>query len=104
MSDGLPKHLRILRDRLRTAINALDTYERLEIASAWGAESSDKKRQNALKRIESSVIDAADAIGCRPSEAQLLQDIIAKQRAELARLTSLIATHHDSLSSRPDRV
>lgn len=88
MSDGLPKHLRILRDRLRTAINALDTYERLEIAAAWGAESSDKKRESALKRIESSVIYAADAIGCRPSEAQLLHDIIAALREELARGTA----------------
>lgn len=104
MSDGLPKHLRILRDRLRTAINALDTYERLEIAAAWGAESSDKKRENALKRIEACVIDAADAIGCRPSEQQFLTDIISRQRTELARLTSLVATPHDSLSSRPDRV
>lgn len=88
MSDGLPKHLRILRDRLRTALNALDTYERLEIASAWGAPTSDKKREGALKRIESSVIDAADAIGCLPSEQQFLTDIIFRQRTELARLTS----------------
>ena len=29
MSDGLPKQLRVLRDRLRTAINALDAYDRL---------------------------------------------------------------------------
>jgi hypothetical protein len=87
MSDGLPKHLRILRDRLRTALNALDTYERLEIASAWGADASDRKREIALQRIESAVISAADAIGCHPSEKQFLHDIITKHRAELARYT-----------------
>jgi hypothetical protein len=34
MSTGLPRYLRVLRDRLRTATNALDTFERLEVAAA----------------------------------------------------------------------
>ena len=88
MADGLPRHLRILRDRLRTALNALDTYERLEIAAAWGADASDRKREGALKRIEQGVIDAADAIGVQPTEKQMLAGIITRQRDEIERLTA----------------
>lgn len=87
MPDGLPKYLRVLRDRLRTAVNALDTYERLEIAAAWGADASDRKRENALKTIERTVLDAADAIGVQPSQAQFYRDIIARLQDENARLT-----------------
>lgn len=88
MPDGLPRYLRVLRDRLRTAINALDTYERLEIAAAWGTESSDRKRERALKTIERTVLDAADAIGVHPKEAVLYRDIITRLREENERLTA----------------
>ena len=87
MADGLPRHLRILRDRLRTALNALDTYERLEIAAAWGADASDRKREGALKRIEQGVIDAADAIGVQPSEKRFYADMITRLQEENVRLT-----------------
>ena len=89
MADGLPRHLRILRDRLRTALNALDTYERLEIAAAWGADASDRKREGALKRIEQGVIDAADAIGVQPSEKRFYADMITRLQEENARLTQM---------------
>ena len=85
--NGLPRDLRVLRDRLRTAVNALDTFERLELANSWGAPASDQTRQGALKRIEQCVIDAADAIGCHPSEKRLLSDVIWKLQDENKRLT-----------------
>lgn len=88
MPDGLPRYLRILRDRLRTAVNALDTFERLEIAAAWGADASDRKREAALKTIERTVIDAADAIGVQPTEKIMYSEIITRQQAEIARLTA----------------
>jgi hypothetical protein len=79
--------LRVLRDRLRTAVNALDTYERLEIAAAWGADASERKRESALRTIERSVLDAADAIGVNPSEKQLYVDIINRLQEENKRVT-----------------
>ena len=88
MTPGLPRYLRILRDRLRTCVNALDTYERLEIASAWGADASDRKRDAALRTIERTVLDAADAIGVKPSDAQFYRDIITRLQDENQRLTA----------------
>lgn len=85
---GLPRYLRVLRDRLRTAVNALDTYERLEIAAAWGADASDKKREAALKTIERTVLDAADAIGVKPSDQMFYRDCITRLQEENQRLTA----------------
>ena len=87
MSAGLPRYLRVLRDRLRTAVNALDTFERLEIAAAWGAPASDTKRQSAMRTIERCVIDAADAIGCQPSEKRMFSDIISRLQEDNRRLS-----------------
>ena len=84
---GLPIHLRRLRDRLRTCINALDTLERFEFAAEHGMVYSEEKRENAYKTIERTVIDAADTIGVSPSEKVWLTDIIARLRAENHRLT-----------------
>lgn len=92
MSTGLPRYLRVLRDRLRTATNALDTFERLEVAAAWGAPASDAKRQSAMRTIEQCVIDAADAIGCQPSEKWMFSEIIRRLREENQRLSEANAT------------
>lgn len=51
MSDGLPKPLRVLRDRLRTAINALDAYDRLLLSGAMGGPDASIKKGSALTTI-----------------------------------------------------
>ncbi len=51
MNTGLPKHLRVLRDCLRTAINALDAYDRLLLSGAMGGPDAPTKQANALNTI-----------------------------------------------------
>ncbi len=87
MSQGLPRHLRVLRDRINTAKNALDALERFEFASEWGAVHSEQKREAAIKSIESSVIAAADAIGCQPSEKRMFSGIIRRLQEDNQRLS-----------------
>jgi hypothetical protein len=95
---GLPRDYRVLRDRLRTAVNALDTLERLEIAGAWGAEASNKKRHAARKTIDQCITDAVNALGIRPDEQKLLSDVIQRQQDEIKRLTDAL---HRAVSSPP---
>lgn len=85
---GLPKHLRILRDRLRTAINRLDALERMDFAEELGAKVSEEKRSIGYAVVERDIIACADAIGIVPSEKQMLADIIARHREEIQRLTA----------------
>jgi adenylosuccinate lyase len=88
MSQGLPRHLRILRDRIITAKNALDALERFEFASEWGATYSEEKKRNAMNNVERAVLAAADAIGVHPSEAMAYRDIITRLQDENRRLTA----------------
>ena len=87
MSSPLPKHLRLLRDRVRTLINKLDALERMEFAAELGALASEQKRNVAYAVIEREMIACADVIGVAPSEKVMLTDIIARLRAENQRLT-----------------
>lgn len=88
MSQGLPRHLRILRDRINSAKNAIDALERFEFASEWGATYSEEKRENAMKNVERAILQAADAIGVHPSEAMAYRDQIVRLQAENQRLTA----------------
>lgn len=87
MTQGLPRHLRILRDRINTAKNALDALERFEFAHEWGAVYSEQKREQAIRHVERAVLDAADAIGVKPTDAQFYRDIIDRLQEENRRLT-----------------
>lgn len=87
MSQGLPKYLRVLRDRIHSCKNALDALERFEFASEWGAVYSEQKREAAIKTVEKAVLDAADAIGVKPSEVEFYRGIIARLQDENQRLT-----------------
>jgi hypothetical protein len=84
---GLPRHLRVLRDRINTAKNAIDALERFEFAHEWGAVYAEEKRENAMKNIERAVLAAADAIGVYPSEAMAYRDQIVRLQEENRRLT-----------------
>jgi len=84
---GLPRHMRVLRDRINTAKNAIDALERFEFAHEWGAVYAEEKRENAMKNIERAVLAAADAIGVYPSEAMAYRDQIVRLQAENRRLT-----------------
>lgn len=99
MSQGLPRYLRILRDRIHSAKNALDALERFEFASEWGASYSEQKREAAIKNVERAVLDAADAIGVKPKDAEFYRLIIERLKEENARLTEmniqLLSAHHD---------
>jgi len=86
MSTGLPPYLRRVRDRLRTAINHLDTLERLEISHAWGR-SNPERMEKAIENIEQCVILAADTIGIKPKDAQFYRDIITRLQEENQRLS-----------------
>lgn len=87
MSTGLPPYLRRVRDRLRSALNHLDTLERLEIAHAWG-QSNPERMEKALENIEQCVILAADTIGIKPKDTQFYRDIITRLQEENQRLTA----------------
>ncbi len=87
MSQGLPRHMRILRDRINSAKNAIDALERFEFASEWGATYSEEKRENAMKNVERAILQAADAIGVYPSEAMAYRDQIMRLQEENRRLT-----------------
>ena len=84
---GLPRHMRVLRDRINTAKNAIDALERFEFAHEWGAVYAEEKRENAMKNIERAVLAAADAIGVYPSEAMAYRDQIVRLQEENRRLT-----------------
>lgn len=74
---GLSREMRILRDRLHGAINALDALERLDLAGAWGVEASARKRETALATIEKCVMSAAEALGAGHREQKRLNALIA---------------------------
>lgn len=88
MTLGLMPLERRIRDRCRTICNAFDTLERLELAHAWGAPSSDEKRANAVKTIETAILQMADMVGVKPKEQQMYRDIITRLQEENARLTA----------------
>lgn len=88
----MPKSLRVLRDRLRSAVNALDTYERLTLAGAWGVEAGDRRPDDALRIIEKAILSAADVIGVKSVERQMYHDLVASLRAENERLTTMNTT------------
>jgi hypothetical protein len=79
--------MRVLRDRINTAKNAIDALERFEFAHEWGAVYAEEKRENAMKNIERAVLAAADAIGVYPSEAMAYRDQIVRLQEENRRLT-----------------
>lgn len=84
---GLPRHMRVLRDRINTAKNAIDALERFEFAHEWGAVYSEQKRDQAIRNVERAVLEAADAIGVKPSDAVFYRDIIDRLQEENRRLT-----------------
>ena len=65
---GLDRQSRLLRDRLRRAINALDVYEKLIISGAMGGPESPAKKAHALGLIHRCVRDAASLVGPSTSE------------------------------------
>jgi hypothetical protein len=88
---GLTKEMRMLRDRLHGAINAIDTLERLDLAGAWGVEASGRKREAALATIERCVLDAAESLGTGRREQQRLNELIYRQHQEIERLKGELA-------------
>lgn len=87
---SLPRHLETLRGHLASALNALATYEKLEIAQSWGVEASERKRDKALHDIEQRLVAACDHIGVLPTEKRMFMDIIERHRVEITRLKSVI--------------
>ena len=113
MSQGLPKHLRVLRDRVLTTKNALDALERLEFASEWGAVHSPQKKDAAYKKVEDAAQDIADAIGVQPEALARLEKayeklkafsegqaaIIARRDEQIAQLTQANANYYGGRSA-----
>jgi hypothetical protein len=77
MSAGLDRRSRILRDRLRRAINALDAYERLLLSGEMGGPDAPAKRTHALELIHRCVRDAANIAGISPIEKRKLLSALA---------------------------
>lgn len=59
---GLSKEMRLLRDRLVSAVNAIDALEKLDLAGHWGIHSHEEKRGGAVQEIERRVALAASTI------------------------------------------
>lgn len=75
----LPKSLRRIEVWCHTILNAIAEYR---------TETSERRRDQALHRIERSMVQAAETIGVHPAEKLMYHDIIAASRAEIARLTA----------------
>ena len=54
--------MRLLRDRLLSAVNAIDALERMDLAEVWGIHGNEEKRATAVRLIEKQVAVAANTI------------------------------------------
>ncbi len=78
MSDELPKILRQMEVQCYTVLKAIQEYR---------IEPSEKRRDQAVHRIERSCLQIAQTIGVMPDEKRLYIDIIDRCREEVDRLT-----------------
>jgi len=63
---GLEREHRVLRDRLRRAINALDAYERLLLSGDMGGPDAPSKRTTALGVINSCLTHITTYLRIQP--------------------------------------
>jgi len=80
MSD-LPKSLRRIEVWCHTILNAIAAYRE---------DTNARRKDQALHRIERSMVQAASVIGVHPADAIQYHTLIARLREENARLTTLL--------------
>jgi len=79
VSDELPKILRQMEVQCYTVLKAIREYR---------IEPDERRRDQAVHRIERSCLQIAQTIGIMPDEKRMYVDIIARCREEVDRLTN----------------
>lgn len=79
MSSDLPKVLRQMEVQCHTVLRAIAAYR---------TETSARKRDQALHRIERACLQIAETIGVMPADKLLYVDLINQYRNEIQRLTT----------------
>jgi alpha-galactosidase/6-phospho-beta-glucosidase family protein len=79
--DLLQPSIRVLYNLVSSVKNDIEAMERMERMKLWGVD-VEKKREIAIRHIESRMLEAADMIGILPSKEQSLVDRMNNLRQE----------------------
>ncbi len=79
MTYDLPKTLRQMEVQCFTILRAI---------KEWRIEPSERRRDQALHRIERSCLQVSEIIGIMPDEKRLYIELVTRQREEIQRLTA----------------